>query len=262
MSSLLRLLSTDSNLQEQTNNQQEEPTGFQSHPGFPWRTTGISKRFGKDRTGRHRPLTLWSVGSHYQIKLVIYFLNPPHPPTCPLAPRILPKHLFLARLNSLSPLKGRLCLLYKETFKAQFMSCNTAHPTSSSPTHPLVQITFCITLGRRKDRGVTTGKRRGAQGQGVFQTGNEQGGARTGGEHLLCIQLPENDGRRPEKDQSPEVREAGWRGLWIKSKLPGKALKAPHDLFSVFYSPRSSQCSGNFSNLPDSHISALLPKTT
>lgn len=46
-----------------------------------------------------------------------------------------------------------------------FTSCNTAHPTNSSPTHPLVQIAFCITLGRRKDRDVTRGKKSGAQGR-------------------------------------------------------------------------------------------------
>lgn len=78
----------------------------------------------------------------------------------------------------------------------------------------------------------------GQRSRGEFQTGSERGGAGTGGEHLLCIQLPKNDGKRPEKDQSPEVREADWRGLWIKSKLPGKARKAPHDLFSIpFYCP-------------------------
>lgn len=59
-----------------------------------------------------------------------------------------------------------------------------------------------------------------------------RGGAAGGGEHLLCIPLPESDGRRPEKDQSPEVREAGWQGLWITSPPPSKALEAPQDLHS------------------------------
>ena len=60
-------LNSDSNLQEQTNGQQEGPTGFHSHPRFPWRTTGVSKGFGKDGTARHGPLSLWSTGSSYQI---------------------------------------------------------------------------------------------------------------------------------------------------------------------------------------------------
>ena len=169
-------------------------------------------------------MILWSIGSNYQIKLVIYFLNPrPHPAHLPQAS--CPKFYFWLNLTHLSHLReGSICctrrpLRHSSFFlgggTVHFMSCTTAHPTSSSPTHPLVQITFCITLGRRKDRGVTTGKRRGAQGQGEFQTGSERGGACTGGEHLLCIQLPENDGRRPEKDQSPEVREAGWQAFGL-----------------------------------------------
>lgn len=117
------------------------------------------------------------------------------------------------------------------------MSPNAAHPTRSNPTHPLVQITFCITLGRRKrQRCHKREEEWGPRSRGEFQTGRERGGAGTGGGHLLCIQLPENDGRRPEKDQSPEVREADWQGLWIKSQLPSKALKGSHDLLSVSFS--------------------------
>lgn len=71
--------------------------------------------------------------------------------------------------------------------------------------------------------------------RGDFQKGSARGRARTGGEHLLCIQLPESDGRKPEKDQSPEVREADGQGLQIMSKLPSKALKAPHDLLSISF---------------------------
>lgn len=33
-----------------------------------------------------------------------------------------------------------------------------------------------------------------------------KGRATVGGEHLLYIQLPQSDGRRPERDQSPEVK--------------------------------------------------------
>lgn len=132
----------------------------------------------------------------------------PPPPTCPLAPRILPKHLFLARLNSLSPLKeGSVCCT-KETFKAQFMSCNTAHPTSSSLT-PLVQITFCITLGEGKTGVSQQGKRRGPRSR-VFQTGNEQEGLAIQVESTYYVSsFQRMTGRRPQKDQSPEVR-GGW----------------------------------------------------
>lgn len=51
-----------------------------------------------------------------------------------------------------------------------------------------------------------------------------KGRAMLGGQHLLYIQLPESDGRKPEEDQSPEVREADWPGNY-KAATPSKAFK-------------------------------------
>lgn len=84
-----------------------------------------------------------------------------------------------------------------------------------------------------------------------------RGGARIGGEHLLCIQLPESDGRRPEKDQSPEVSEAGWQGLWITSP-PQQGTQGPSGptLNLLAASPAVLTCS-HFPNTPDSHISVF-----
>lgn len=87
-------------------------------------------------------------------------------------------------------------------------------------------------------------------------------------EHLLCIRLPESAGRRPERDQSPEVREADWRGLWIVSKLPSEALRALVTssplLFSCFYChcPPLFPMLWPLSKHTGSHISVLLSKTT
>ena len=78
-----------------------------------------------------------------------HLLSQSPPPPCPPAPGILPKNLFLAQLNSPFPLKGRLYLLHKETFKAQFIFFGGAQFILRAVLLPTQQVLAPLTLSSR-----------------------------------------------------------------------------------------------------------------